>query len=74
MTYQISSASLLQKLDQIKPDLKPLPTHYIASQDQHTRELYATMLAAVMLAKGQVTEPETRLFGMLLQSMNIKSI
>jgi hypothetical protein len=31
------------------------------------------MLAAVMLAKGQVTEPETRLFGMLLQSMKIEA-
>lgn len=73
MSTSFSTDLLLKKLDRVKPDLKPLPTHYIASQDQHTRELYATMLAAVMLAKGQVTEPETRLFGMLLQSMKIEA-
>lgn len=73
MSTSFSTSLLLQKLDRMKPELKPLPTHYIASQDQHTRELYATMLAAVLLAKGQVSEPETRLFGMLLQSMQIEA-
>lgn len=69
-----NTSGLLQALDRIKPDLKPLPQHFITSQDQHTRELYATLLAAVLLSDGQVSEPQSRLFGMLLQSMQLEPV
>lgn len=69
-----NTSGLLQALDRIKPDLKPLPQHFITCQDQHTRELYATLLAAVLLSDGQVSEPQSRLFGMLLQSMQLEPV
>lgn len=69
-----NTSGLLQALDRIKPELKPLPQHFITSQDQHTRELYATLLAAVLLSDGQVSEPQSRLFGMLLQSMQLEPV
>lgn len=69
-----NTSGLLQALDRIKPDLKPLPQHFITCQDQHTRELYATLLATVLLSDGQVSEPQSRLFGMLLQSMQLEPV
>lgn len=62
---------LLQLIDQVKPNLQPLNTHYMAQFSVAEREDYATMLAAVITGTGTVTEAQSRLFGMLLTSMEL---
>lgn len=67
----VNTSKLIQALDRLKPELQPLPAHYAATHDAHTREIYATVLAAVLMAKGEVKESESRLFNMLLQSLGL---
>lgn len=67
-----NTSKILQTLDRLKPELQPLPAHFAATQDTHTREQYATVLAAVLLAKGQIHESESRLFGMLTSSLGLE--
>ncbi|PTB31070.1 hypothetical protein, partial [Photobacterium phosphoreum] len=62
---------LLQLIDQAKPNLLPLNTHYMAQFFVAERQDYATMLAAVITGTGTVTEAQSRLFGMLLSSMEL---
>ncbi|MHA6605213.1 hypothetical protein [Photobacterium damselae] len=62
---------LLQLIDQAKPNLQPLNTHYMAQFSIAERQDYATMLAAVITGTGTVTEAQSRLFGMLLTSMEL---
>lgn len=69
-THQKNATSTAGLLD----CMQPLPQHFITSQDQHTRELYTTLLAAVLLSDGHVSEPRSRLFGMLLQSMQLEPV
>lgn len=64
-------APLLRQMDVLRADMRPLAPHFAAQQDTHTRELYATMLAVMILSKGQVSETENRLYGMLLLSLNL---
>lgn len=68
-----NTSKLLHTIDRIKPDMKPLAPHFAATQDTHTRELYATMLAAVLLSNQLISEAESRLFAMLLQSLGLES-
>ncbi|MCF2153178.1 hypothetical protein GLP11_04125 [Photobacterium carnosum] len=67
----MSQHKLLQLIDQAKPNLQPLNTHYMAQFSIAERQDYATMLAAVITGTGTVTEAQSRLFGMLLTSMNL---
>ncbi|HIF9268110.1 TPA: hypothetical protein ACX6Q4_003830 [Photobacterium damselae] len=62
---------LLQLIDQAKPNLQPLNTHFMAQFSVAERQDYATMLAAVITGTGTVTEAQSRLFGMLLTSMEL---
>ena len=67
----MSQHKLLQLIDQAKPNLQPLNTHYMAQFSVAERQDYATMLAAVITGTGTVTEAQSRLFGMLLTSMEL---
>ncbi|MCD9548981.1 hypothetical protein GLP21_10085 [Photobacterium carnosum] len=69
----MSQHKLLQLIDQAKPNLQPLNTHYMAQFSVAERQDYATMLAAVITGTGTVTEVQSRLFGMLLTSMELEN-
>ena len=64
--------NMIKLVDKIKTEVFPLKAHYASNLDQHTRELYATMLAGIVLNKGQISEVETRLFSMLLSSLKLE--
>jgi hypothetical protein len=66
-------AHVLHALDRIKPDLMPLPIHYMAHMDQSIREGYATLLAVVLSANTAVNNAQTRWFDMLLRSMQLEA-
>lgn len=69
-----STEQLMRELDTLKPDFFPLQAHAIQEVDLYTREMYATVLAAVLLADGKVSATEHRLFGMLLTSLGLDDI
>ena len=69
----MSQHKLLQLIDQAKPNLQPLNTHYMAQFSVAERQDYATMLAAIITGAGTVTEAQSRLFGMLLTSMELEN-
>lgn len=66
MTYSIP---LLTRLDDVSTALAPLPAHYMINKDTHTRDLYAALLAAVLIDAGRIDEAQHRLFSQLLRSM-----
>lgn len=65
--------NMIKLIDKIKTEIFPLHDHYASDLDQHSRELYATMLASVVLNKGQISEVESRLFSMLLDSLDLEA-
>ncbi len=65
--------NMIKLIDKIKTEVFPLHEHYASDLDQHSRELYVTILAGVVLNKGQISEVETRLFSMLLSSLKLES-
>ncbi|MFM1681595.1 MULTISPECIES: hypothetical protein [Aeromonas] len=68
----MSKPSLLDMLDQVRPDLEPLAPHFMADKELVEKERYLTLLAANLLEEGGLTEPQVRLFEMLLRSMKIE--
>ncbi|WP_179953293.1 PD40 domain-containing protein [Desulfobotulus mexicanus] len=62
---------LLQQLDQLKPDLLPMPAHCISRLDEHTKNIYITMLAAMAMADKSVTDNEARLLHLLQKSLGM---
>jgi hypothetical protein len=54
--------------------LRPLPEHAAASQAEHLRQHYALLLAAVLTAQPAVSEPQTRLLRLLLDSLKLGDI
>ena len=63
--------NLLEKLDAIMPELQPLAPHCMASADLHSREHYAMLLAALLQTGNTVSEAQSRVFSMLLASMQL---
>lgn len=64
---------LLQAFDQLNAEREPLPKHFIIFLSQDTRELYASVLAAVLLSDAaSISEPQIRLLAMLLRSMQLE--
>ncbi len=55
----MSQHKLLQLIDQAKPNLQPLNTHYMAQFSIAERQDYAIMLAAVITGTGTVTEAQS---------------
>lgn len=64
--------NMIKLIDKIKAEKFPLHAHHGRKLDQHGRELYATLLATVVLNKGQISEIETRLLSMLLSSLGLQ--
>ncbi len=58
--------------EQVK--LKPLPEHLIASLPEHLRQHYALLLAALLSAQTSISETQTRLTCLLLDSLQIGDI
>lgn len=67
----VDTSVVLQALDHMSDHIKSLPQHSMTSENQYTRELYATLLAAVLCSDGQVTESQRRLFEIVLQCLQL---
>ena len=65
--------NLMGFLDVAKLKLNPLPTSYIADKvDEYIKNLYATMLASILVANGMISDNENRLFRLLLDSIGLE--
>ena len=73
-TLKLEIPKLLSDLDALKLERLPLPMHFVSQCDEHGRETYATLLAALLLANGAVSENQSRLFKMLLSSLQLGQI
>ena len=51
--------------------LKPLPPHAAAQEEEHLRQHYALLLAALLTAQPQVSEPQSRLLILLLDALQL---
>jgi hypothetical protein len=71
ITENLDIHRVLRDLDMLKTERLPLGRHYVAKCDKHSRESYATMLAMLMLAGGSISETQSRLFKMLLTSLDL---
>lgn len=65
----MNKTPLLVMLDQIRPELEPLASHYLTGQENIVKNRYLTLLAANILEVGGPSEVQIRLFEMLLASM-----
>lgn len=70
----LNSELLMRELDTLKSEFFPLQAHALREVDLHTREMYASVLAAVLLVDGKVSAGENRLFSMLLSSLGLDGI
>ena len=66
-----NTARLLRDADTVRLEQQGLPAHFAAECDAHTRETYATFLAALLLLKGEVSTTESRLFKLLLGALKL---
>lgn len=71
---QIELQRILHDMDQLQTERRPLQPHFAVALDTHTRERYATMLAALVLADGEVSENASRLLKMLLTSLDLGDV
>lgn len=71
MTTALNLAQLLRDADTVRLEQQGLPAHFAAECDAHTRETYATFLAALLLLKGEVSATESRLFKLLLGALKL---
>lgn len=60
---------LLQMLDRVRPEIDPLDEHYLSNETPLARDRYLTLLAANLLEVGALSEARSRLFDMLITSM-----
>ena len=51
--------------------LQPLPEHAASEEEEHLRQHYALLLAALLTAQPQVSEPQSRLFMLLLDALQL---
>lgn len=51
--------------------LQPLPVHAASEEEEHLRQHYALVLAALLTAQPQVSEPQSRLFMLLLDALQL---
>lgn len=66
------ASKLKTKLSNVKPLLDPLPASYLADKlDDHNKNIYATLLSAVVLSKGSITDNESRMLSMLLSRLGL---
>lgn len=65
----MNKTPLLVMLDQIRPELEPLASHYLIEQENIVKNRYLILLATNLLELGGPSEVQIRLFEMLLVSM-----
>lgn len=65
---------LKKAADQHRLKLGPLPEHCAAKQSEHVRMHYALALAALLKAQGTVTDAQSRLLLLLLDSLRLGDI
>lgn len=66
------ASKLKTKLSNVKPLLDPLPASYLADKlDDHNKNIYATLLSAVVLSKSSITDNESRMLSMLLSRLGL---
>lgn len=70
-TPTLNLAQLLRDADAVRLEQQGLRPHFAAECDAHTRETYATLLAALLLLKGEVSATESRLFKLLLGALKL---
>ena len=51
--------------------LQPLSAHAASEEEEHLRQHYALVLAALLTAQPQVSEPQSRLFMLLLDALQL---
>lgn len=61
---------LLQDIDSLQVDRRPLATHAIANGNDEDKKTYATMLAVLMVNQS-ISDAQSRLLTMLLHSMDL---
>lgn len=61
---------LLQDIDSLQVDRRPLATHAIANSNDEDKKTYATMLAVLMVNQS-ISDAQSRLLTMLLHSMDL---
>lgn len=66
--------TLIFAADEEQLRLHPLPEHAAASQAEHVRRHYALLLAAVLTVQPAISEPQTRLLRLLLDSLKLGDI
>lgn len=62
----------VKNMEQVFFDQQPLPKHFLNNSDHHTKELYATMLAGMILADGKIDKNQGLLFRMFLESLGMR--
>lgn len=66
------ATKLKTKLSNVKPLFDPLPASYLADKlDDHNKNIYATLLSAVILSKGSISNNESRMLSMLLSRLGL---
>ena len=63
--------TLTQAADAEQVQLQALPPHAAASHDEHLRQHYALLLAALLCAQPQVSESQSRLLLLLLDALRL---
>ncbi len=63
--------TLTRAADEEQLRLQPLPTHAAAQEEEHLRQHYALVLAALLTGQPQVSEPQSRLFMLLLDALQL---
>jgi hypothetical protein len=66
--------ALTRAADEEQLLLHPLPKHAAAGQEEHLRQHYALLLAAVLTAQPAVSDAQSRLFRLLLDSLGLGDI
>lgn len=66
--------TLTRAADEEQLRLKPLPEHAVAQQPEHLRRHYALLLAAVLTSQSEVSDAQTRLLRLLLDSLKLGDI
>jgi hypothetical protein len=66
--------TLIRAADEEQLLIHPLPKHAAAGQEEHLRQHYALLLAAVLTAQPAVSDAQSRLFRLLLDSLALGDI
>lgn len=66
--------TLARAADEEQLKLHPLPEHAAANQAEHLRQHYALLLAAVLTSQASISEAQTRLLRLLLNSLKLGDI